>query len=90
MNSSAVKVGGNKRNLICIALNGISSGIFNNSQKDHEDEVFLYENISHFISKCPFKHHKYVNPKWLHVHFKTTQYLANERSYCCSVYDAVP
>ena len=29
----------NKRNLICIALNDVSSSIFNN-QKDHEDEVF--------------------------------------------------
>ena len=35
-----VLVVGNKRNLICIALNNVSSGIFN-SQKDHEDEVFL-------------------------------------------------
>ncbi len=77
MNSSAVKVGGNKRNLICTALNGISSGIFN-SQKDHEDEVFLYENILHFISKCPLNITNMQNPKWLHVHFKTTQYLANE------------
>ncbi len=30
----------NKRNLICIASGDVSSDIFN-SQKDHEDEVFL-------------------------------------------------
>ena len=48
----------NKRNLICIASNDVSSDIFN-SQKDHEDEVFLYENILHFVLKCT-KHHKYA------------------------------
>ena len=30
----------NKRNLICIASDDVSSDIFD-SQKDHEDEVFL-------------------------------------------------
>ena len=48
MDLLATKIGGTdvifvvwkKRNLICIALNEVSSGIFN-SQKDHEDEVFL-------------------------------------------------
>ena len=29
------------------------------AKKDHEDEVFLYENILNFVSKCT-KHHKYV------------------------------
>ena len=29
------------------------------SQKDHENEVFLSENILHFVSKCT-KHHNYV------------------------------
>ncbi len=30
-----------------------------NSQKDHEDQVFLYENILHFVLKCT-EYHKYV------------------------------
>ncbi len=30
-----------------------------NSQKVHDDKVFLYENMLHFVLKCT-KHHKYA------------------------------
>ncbi len=56
--TDVIFVARNKRNLICIASNDVSSDIFN-SQKGHEDEVFLYENILHFVVKCT-KHHKYA------------------------------
>ena len=39
-------------------LNDVSSSNFN-SQKDQEDEVFLQENMLHFVSKCT-KHRRYV------------------------------
>ncbi len=37
------------------ALFDVTSGNFN-SQKDHEDEVFLLENILSFVLKCTRRH----------------------------------
>ncbi len=59
----AVKVTGifearNKRKLISIALFDVTSCVFY-SQKDHEDEFFLNDNILHFVLECT-EYHKYV------------------------------
>ena len=43
--------------------------IYFEARKDQEDEVFLLENLLHFVLECT-EYHKYVKFLMMYVHFK--------------------